>query len=196
MESKAESYQEILKRKKEHYGNTEAAYEFAAEEYASQQKPEITIDQELFNCMMNVYMEHSKLPNPHVAGEFITKQLNELKTRIKPESELQKENEILKQQIVSKSPKYNGKPCSEGCNCLDIAEHKAMGGVKDYPCMDNSRHIEMLKPVQQNTSYTKQDLIDLVQSLKDYTHESGKVLGHDDREAFEFVDIYLKNKKP
>ena len=39
--------------------------------------------------------------------------------------------------------------------------------------------------------YTKQDLIDLVQGLKDYTKESHTILGHDDREAIEFVDIFL-----
>lgn len=33
-------------------------------------------------------------------------------------------------------------------------------------------------------------MIDLVQSLKDYTHESHTILGHDEREASEFVDIY------
>jgi hypothetical protein len=41
------------------------------------------------------------------------------------------------------------------------------------------------------TLYTKQDLIDLVQSLKDYTHQSHTILGHDEREASEFVEIYL-----
>jgi hypothetical protein len=39
--------------------------------------------------------------------------------------------------------------------------------------------------------YTKQDLIDLVESLKDYTKESHTILGHDDRESSEFVDIFL-----
>jgi flagellar biosynthesis/type III secretory pathway protein FliH len=39
--------------------------------------------------------------------------------------------------------------------------------------------------------YTKQDLIDLVQQLKDYTKESHTILGHDDRDAIEFVDIFL-----
>lgn len=39
--------------------------------------------------------------------------------------------------------------------------------------------------------YTKQDLIDLVQGLKDYTKESHTILGHDDREPIEFVDIFL-----
>jgi hypothetical protein len=42
--------------------------------------------------------------------------------------------------------------------------------------------------------YTKQDLIDLVQRLKDYTSESRTILGHDDREANEFVEIFLNEK--
>jgi hypothetical protein len=29
-----------------------------------------------------------------------------------------------------------------------------------------------------------------VQGLKDYTHESHTILGHDEREASEFVDIF------
>ena len=44
--------------------------------------------------------------------------------------------------------------------------------------------------------YTKNDLIDLVQSLKDYTHESHSILGHDERDAQEFVDIFLKDRTP
>ena len=39
--------------------------------------------------------------------------------------------------------------------------------------------------------YTKQDLIDLVESLKNYTRESHTILGHDDREPIEFVDIFI-----
>jgi hypothetical protein len=35
-------------------------------------------------------------------------------------------------------------------------------------------------------------MIDLVQSLKDYTRESNNILGHDEREASEFVDIFLQ----
>ena len=44
--------------------------------------------------------------------------------------------------------------------------------------------------------YTENDLIDLVQSLKDYTHESRSILGHDERDAKEFVHIFLKDKSP
>jgi hypothetical protein len=39
----------------------------------------------------------------------------------------------------------------------------------------------------------KEQMIDLVQSLKDYTHESHIILGHDEREASEFVEIYYKD---
>jgi hypothetical protein len=41
------------------------------------------------------------------------------------------------------------------------------------------------------TLYTKQDMIGLVQSLKDYTHESHTILGHDEREASEFVETFI-----
>jgi hypothetical protein len=41
--------------------------------------------------------------------------------------------------------------------------------------------------------YTKQDLVDLVQNLKDYTYESHTILGHDEREANEFVDIFIQD---
>ena len=44
--------------------------------------------------------------------------------------------------------------------------------------------------------YTELDLVELVQSLKDYTHESHSILGYDEREAREFVDIFLKDRKP
>jgi type I site-specific restriction-modification system R (restriction) subunit len=43
------------------------------------------------------------------------------------------------------------------------------------------------------TLYTKQDLVDLVQNLKDYTYESHTILGHDEREANEFVDIFIQD---
>ena len=46
--------------------------------------------------------------------------------------------------------------------------------------------------------FSHQDLIDLVQAIKDYTYESGGVLGYDEREASEFVDIFLngRNRTP
>ena len=44
--------------------------------------------------------------------------------------------------------------------------------------------------------YTLNDLIDLVQSLKDYTNESHNIFGHDERDAKEFVDIFLKDRTP
>lgn len=44
--------------------------------------------------------------------------------------------------------------------------------------------------------YTENDLIDLVQLLKDYTYKSQKILGYDEREAKEFVDIFLADRTP
>jgi len=40
-----------------------------------------------------------------------------------------------------------------------------------------------------------EDLVDLVQSIKDYTHESKNIIGHDERDAKEFVNIFLQNRK-
>ena len=36
----------------------------------------------------------------------------------------------------------------------------------------------------------REQMIDLVESLKDYTHENHVILGRDERESSEFVDIY------
>ena len=38
----------------------------------------------------------------------------------------------------------------------------------------------------------KDRMIQLVQGLKDYTHESHTILGHDERYASEFVDIFYE----
>ncbi len=40
----------------------------------------------------------------------------------------------------------------------------------------------------------KQMLCDLVEQLKDYTNESKSILGHDEREPVEFVEIFLKER--
>jgi len=41
----------------------------------------------------------------------------------------------------------------------------------------------------------KQMLCDLVEQLKDYTHQSKSILGHDEREPIEFVEIFLTEKR-
>jgi hypothetical protein len=41
----------------------------------------------------------------------------------------------------------------------------------------------------------KQMLCDLVEQLKDYTNQSKSILGHDEREPIEFVEIFLEEKK-
>jgi len=43
---------------------------------------------------------------------------------------------------------------------------------------------------EQAKEMEKEQMIKLVQGLKDYTHESHTILGHDEREASEFVDIF------
>jgi hypothetical protein len=45
--------------------------------------------------------------------------------------------------------------------------------------------------IEQAKEMEKQRMIDLVQSLKDYTHESHTILGHDEREASEFVETFI-----
>lgn len=45
--------------------------------------------------------------------------------------------------------------------------------------------------ITQALEMEREQMIDLVQSLKDYTRESNNILGYDDREAYEFVDIYF-----
>jgi hypothetical protein len=45
---------------------------------------------------------------------------------------------------------------------------------------------------EQAKQMEKEQMIQLVQWLKDYTRESHTILGHDEREASEFVDIFYK----
>ena len=44
--------------------------------------------------------------------------------------------------------------------------------------------------IEQAKEMEKERMIQLVQGLKDYTHESHTILGHDERDASEFVDIF------
>lgn len=44
--------------------------------------------------------------------------------------------------------------------------------------------------LEQAKEMERQRMIDLVQQLKDYTRESNNVLGFDEREASEFVEIF------
>jgi hypothetical protein len=51
-------------------------------------------------------------------------------------------------------------------------------------------HDDFIKLHRQAKEMEKDRMIQLVQGLKDYTHESHTILGHDEREASEFVDIF------
>ena len=48
--------------------------------------------------------------------------------------------------------------------------------------------------INQAKEMEKEQMVLLVQSLKEYTHESHTILGHDEREASEFVDIFLNKQ--
>jgi hypothetical protein len=50
--------------------------------------------------------------------------------------------------------------------------------------------LKLMKAIEEAKQMHYQEKIDLVQHLKDYTHESHNILGFDDREASEFVDIF------
>lgn len=49
---------------------------------------------------------------------------------------------------------------------------------------------EALEKFEQAKQMEREQMILLVQQLKDYTRESNNILGYDEREAEEFVDIY------
>ena len=56
--------------------------------------------------------------------------------------------------------------------------------------VDTETAMKLLKAFQQSKKFEKERMIQLVQGLKDYTHESHTILGYDEREASEFVDIF------
>jgi hypothetical protein len=64
----------------------------------------------------------------------------------------------------------------------------------DWQLLKNtSLHYEMVVKLAKKKE--KEMLCDLVQSLKDYTNESHNILGHDEREPIEFVEIFLKDRE-
>jgi hypothetical protein len=40
----------------------------------------------------------------------------------------------------------------------------------------------------------REDLIEFLDNIQNYERESGTIIGYDERESFEFVDIYLEGK--
>ena len=51
-------------------------------------------------------------------------------------------------------------------------------------------YIDHQEEIREAKEMEKERMIQLVQGLKDYTHESHTILGHDERDASEFVDIF------
>ena len=48
--------------------------------------------------------------------------------------------------------------------------------------------------LEKDKEMEKQMLCDLVDELKNYTSESNNILGHDEREPIEFVEIFLNKR--
>jgi hypothetical protein len=61
-------------------------------------------------------------------------------------------------------------------------------------CVHFNLFIRGYNKAKETYQYSKEDMIDLIQSLKDYTHESHTILGHDERDAEELIDIWQENK--
>lgn len=55
-------------------------------------------------------------------------------------------------------------------------------------------YIEGYNKSQSTHQYSEQNMLDLIQSLKDYTAESNNILGHDEREPVEFLNIFKDNQ--
>jgi len=73
------------------------------------------------------------------------------------------------------------------------------GRIEPYSSLDiksiKRDFIKGYKASQQKGVYSEEDLCNLVQQLKNYTKESLSILGHDEREPEEFVDIFLKSNQ-
>lgn len=69
---------------------------------------------------------------------------------------------------------------------------------KNHPISKRTKKaLKLLKDLKEKYKYTEDDLIEIVEDLKHYTHESQVVLGYDERDASEFIDIFLaKNQLP
>ena len=105
----------------------------------------------------------------------------------------------MQEQFVKANPEMN---FSEESNKLKESEFQKTAysdEVKDERINITSKSESdsiMLGNIENDTEmFTKKDLIDLVEGLKHYTHESRTILGLDEREAVEFVDIFLDNRK-
>lgn len=65
---------------------------------------------------------------------------------------------------------------------------------KSYDTIENVTHwLDLSKLTTKNR--VKQHCIELIDSLKDYTLESCNILGHDERDASEFYNIFIEQNK-
>lgn len=117
-------------------------------------------------------------------------------------------NEIIEQQKLTepKEPVKSAEDILTECGVLNREIHKEdsstlhlqIGKEKYDACkkaMEEYRNqSHPVKSADGDLKYSYKDLCDLVESLKDYTHESHNILGNDEREPNEFVDIFLSTK--
>lgn len=76
--------------------------------------------------------------------------------------------------------------CHEDESGIKYIEFQSFDGITPFiQDIVKSYHKEKMREV----------LIEFCEQLKDYTSESRTILGHDEREASEFVDIYLNSIK-
>lgn len=47
----------------------------------------------------------------------------------------------IEQSIEESTPRSNGKPCKNGCNCLEIAEYNNGQGVMNYECLGKEQEV-------------------------------------------------------
>lgn len=104
---------------------------------------------------------------------------------------------------------------AKGIGYVDVKGLAALAAVAKYPTLHNA---EFKSDAAENVltklcrsafelgaetyasltpkKYTEEDMCDLVEQLKDYTYEGRIILGDDEREPKEFVEIFLKSRKP
>lgn len=69
-----------------------------------------------------------------------------------------------------------------------------ISGVLSVGEISQKDYISGYNKAKETYQYTKKDMIDLINSLKDYTRESDNILGHDERDAEEFLKLWEESK--
>lgn len=76
-----------------------------------------------------------------------------------------------------------------------LDDSSLLGRKKVIATINYSISLDVAMVIVEDQVYSEKDLIDLVQQLKDYTKVGQFILGNDEREAKEFVDIFIQPLK-